>query len=135
MGNDAAVRRSLGGRRRTLAIVLSVVALSLGVITAHRARKRGSEQDPGRLGLLYEAVREFDARHEARAVELLDRRAAEVAPTSLDWMLRARIAEAQAKLAEALGFLRRIPDSDLIGAQARLKEGQVELARRHARAA
>ncbi len=45
----------------------------------------------------------------------------------LDWMLRARIAESQGRLVEALAHLKHIPDSDLISSQAWLKAGQIEL--------
>jgi tetratricopeptide (TPR) repeat protein len=122
-------------KRMTLAIMLSLIALSFGAMAARRAWRRDSGQDSARLGLLYEAWNEFNARHEAKAKELLDRRAAEVEPTPLDWMLRARIAEAQGQLEEALEHLKHIPDSDPIGAQTRLKAGQIELARRHSRGA
>ena len=59
---------------------------------------------------------------------LLDRRSSVVPPTPLDWMLRARIAESQGRPADALKFLKHIPDSDPVGSQAWLKAGQVELA-------
>src|SRR5262249_28645260 len=58
-----------------------------------------------------------------------------VAPTSLDWMLRARIAESQGRPAQALDYLKRIPDADSNSAAAWLKAGQIELARGHALAA
>ena len=60
---------------------------------------------------------------------------AEVEPTSLDWMLRARIAEAQGRLEEALHHLKHIAETDANSPQAWLKAGQIELALRHARAA
>jgi tetratricopeptide (TPR) repeat protein len=50
-------------------------------------------------------------------------------------MLRARIAESQGRLEQALGNLKHIPDSDAIGSQAWLKAGQIELARHDARGA
>ena len=104
MEHDARVRQSRKRKRWTLAIVLILAAVSLGAIAARRTWRRDAGQDPQRLGLLYEAWKAFDAKHQAAAIELLDRRAAEVAPSSLDWMLRGRIAEAQGSRA-ALGFL------------------------------
>src|SRR5690348_10233786 len=95
MERDGSAVRSR--KRWTLAIVLVLIAFSLGAIAARRTWLRGAGQDPQRLGLLYEAWKAFDAKHLAEAIELLDRRAAEVEPSSLDWMLRGRIAEAQGK--------------------------------------
>jgi tetratricopeptide (TPR) repeat protein len=85
--------------------------------------------------LLGSALTEFHAKHYDQATAILNRRAAEVAPTSLDWMLRARIAEAEGLLAEAIDDLKHIPDSDEISSQAWLKTGQIEVARNRARAA
>jgi predicted Zn-dependent protease len=85
--------------------------------------------------LLYAAWNEFSAKRYEKASQLLDRRAREVTPTSLDWMLRARIAESQGHLAAALDQLKHISDGDPIGAQAWLKAGQIELVRHRARAA
>jgi tetratricopeptide (TPR) repeat protein len=50
-------------------------------------------------------------------------------------MLRARIAESQGQPAKALDYLKQIPDSDPISAQAWLKTAQIELDLHHARAA
>ena len=61
----------------TLAIILSLLALSLGAIAARKAWRSDTGRDPARLELLYEAVKEYDARHEEKAIELLDHRAAE----------------------------------------------------------
>src|SRR3954454_2817366 len=108
MERDGSAARSR--KRWTLAILLVLIAFSLGAIAVGRTWRRDAGQDPQRLGLLYEAWKAFDAKHQAEAIELLDRRAAEVAPTSLDWMLRGRIAEAQGKPKDALGFLDHIPD-------------------------
>ena len=80
-------------------------------------------RDPMRLQLLYQAWSEFDSKRYDAATATLDRRQSEVASTPLDWMLRARIAESQGRLAEALDKLKRIPDSAVIGARARLKAG------------
>jgi tetratricopeptide (TPR) repeat protein len=88
-----------------------------------------------RLDELYQALSEFNANRLDKATMLLDRRAAAGIPTSLDWMLRARIAEAQGRLADALDALKKIPDKDPVGAQAWLKAGQIELATRQSKAA
>jgi tetratricopeptide (TPR) repeat protein len=125
------------GRWKRWVLVLAVIALGIGAVAARPLWRRtlSSRQDPSRLDLLYAAFNEFNARHFERASELLDRRAAEITPTALDWMLRARIAESQGRLADGLAHLKRIPDADPIGAQAWLKVGQIELKRHHARAA
>ena len=96
---------------------------------------RRSDSGPQRLDLLYAAWNEFNAKNYDQAVAILDRRAAKHEPTPLDWMLRARIAESQGRLVEALDHLKHIPGSDPISSQAALKEGQVELARHNARGA
>jgi tetratricopeptide (TPR) repeat protein len=85
--------------------------------------------------LLYQAWSEFDTKRYDAATVTLNRRSSAVATTPLDWMLRARIAEAQGRPAEALDWLKRIPDRDPIGARARLKAGQIEKERGHASAA
>jgi tetratricopeptide (TPR) repeat protein len=125
------------GRRKrwALAVFLVLIALALGVVAARKLWHPDSRQDPMRLGLLSEAWAEFTAKRYDRATAILNRRASEVAPTSLDWMLRARIAESEGRLADALDHLKQIPDSDPIGAQAWLMAGQIELARYHSRAA
>jgi tetratricopeptide (TPR) repeat protein len=118
-----------------LALVSLVIVVWVGAGLAPRLWSRGSVRDPQRLGLLQAAWNAFAAQRLDQARAILDRRAAAVAPTALDWMLRARIAEAQGRLAEALAALQRIPDLDPIAAQAWLKAGQIELARHQARAA
>jgi tetratricopeptide (TPR) repeat protein len=127
--------RSRNRRRWALAIVLFLVVLAAGTSAARWMRLRGPGRDPLRLELLYQAWSEFDAKRYDAATATLDRRQSEVASTPLDWMLRARIAESRGRLAEALNALKHIPDSDAIGAKARLKEGQIERARGHASAA
>ncbi len=121
--------------RWRLAALLGVVLLAVGAGVARWRWPRAPQKDPTRLALLGSALSEFHAKHYDRATAILNRRAAEVAPTSLDWMLRARIAEAQGLLAEAIDDLKHIPDSDEISSQAWLKAGQVEVARNRARAA
>ncbi len=114
--------------RWRLAALLGVVLLAVGAGVARWRWPRAPQKDPTRLALLGSALSEFHAKHYDRATAILNRRAAEVAPTSLDWMLRARIAEAQGLLAEAIDDLKHIPDSDEISSQAWLKAGQVEVA-------
>ena len=86
--------RSRNRQRWTLLLVVLVGSLAAGAMTVPRLRSRGSRQvAPGRLDLLYEAWNEFNAARFDRATEILDRRAAAGAPTALDWMLRASIAD------------------------------------------
>src|SRR5262245_34246320 len=110
-------------KRWALTVALVPVALVAGAVVVPRVWPRAPRRDAARLGLLHAAWSEFNAQRYDRASAILDRRAAEVAPTSLDWMLRARIAESQGRLAEALGHLEHIPETDSIGARARLKAG------------
>jgi tetratricopeptide (TPR) repeat protein len=119
----------------TLALGAIVAVLRIGAAGGRRWWARGDGRDPAHLPMLKAAWNEFAAQRYDRATDLLDRRAARVVPTPLDCMLRARIAEAQGKPAEAIACLARIPDSDPTAAQARLKTGQIELARHRARAA
>ncbi|MGO9923397.1 MAG: tetratricopeptide repeat protein [Isosphaeraceae bacterium] len=121
--------------RWRLAALLGVVLLAAGAGVVRWRWPRAPRKDPMRLALLGSALNEFHAKHYDRATAILNRRAAEVAPTSLDWMLRARIAEALGLLAEAIDDLKHIPDSDAISSQAWLKAGQIEVARNRARAA
>ncbi len=116
-------------------LVLLLVTLVASALAVPRLWVRSSKKAPRHLDLLYRALNEFNATNYDQASAILDRRAAEVAPTSLDWMLRARIAEAQSRPEQALDYLKHIPDSDSISAQAWLKAGQIELARGRARAA
>jgi len=88
-----------------------------------------------RLELLYAAWNEFNAKSYDAATATLDRRVAEVEPTSLDWMLRARIAQAQGRMVAALDDLKHIPDSDSISAKRWFLTGQLELALHHSKAA
>jgi len=122
-------------KRWVLAVVLFVIALVVGVVAAPRLSRSRSPEDSKHLALLQAAWKEFAARQYDRANALLDQRASKVAPTPLDWMLRARIAESLGRPAEALDHLKHIADSDAISAQAWLKAAQIELARGHARAA
>jgi tetratricopeptide (TPR) repeat protein len=135
MGSVRAQGRSGKRRRWPLILVLLLLALGGGAVAASRLWVRGAPQDRGRLNLIYDAWNEFNARRFDRATAILDRRTAMVEPIALDWMLRAQIAEAQGALEQALEHLKRIPDSDLIGARARLKAGQIEKARHNARGA
>jgi len=135
MGSGRDNRLSGKRKRWALALVLLLVAVVVGAVAAPRLWVRGSQKAPRHLELLYAALNEFNAKRYDQATAILDRRAAKVAPTSLDWMLRARIAESQGRPAEALDLLKHIPDSDSISAQAWLKAGQIELTQHRARAA
>jgi tetratricopeptide (TPR) repeat protein len=121
--------------RSALAILIVLALLAAAAGVAWWYWPRGPEKDPMRLALLESALSEFNAKHYDRATALLNLRAAQVAPTALDWMLRARIAEARGLLAEAIDDLQHIPDSDEISSQAWLKAGQIEVARSRTRAA
>jgi tetratricopeptide (TPR) repeat protein len=128
--------RRLGKKKRwAFWLVLGLVALGVGAVAAPRLWMLRSGKEPERLDLLLAAWNEFNANRFDQASALLDRRAAAAQPTPLDWMLRARIAESQGRLVDALSFLKHIPDSDPVGSQAWLKAGQVELARHNARGA
>jgi tetratricopeptide (TPR) repeat protein len=135
MGPGEGNPRLRNPKRWALGVVLFLVVMAAGTSAARRAWRRVPGQSPSRLQLLYQAWREFDSKRYDAATATLDRRQSEVAPTPLDWMLRARIAEARGRLAEALDWLKRIPDRDAIGARARLKAGQIEKALGHAAAA
>jgi tetratricopeptide (TPR) repeat protein len=112
-----------------------LVALAIGAVAAPRLWVRSTPKEHQRLDLLQAALKEFNDKNYDRATAILDRRAAEVVPTPLDWMLRTRIAESQGRLADALDLLKHIPDSDPISSQAWLKAGQIEFARHRARGA
>ncbi len=109
--------RSAKWKRWALALVLLLVALVASALAVPRLWVRSSKKAPQHLDLLYTALNEFNATNYEQASAILDRRAAEVAPTSLDWMLRARIAESQNRPEQALDYLKRIPDSDSISAK------------------
>jgi tetratricopeptide (TPR) repeat protein len=121
-------------KRWVAALCVLAIALLFGAVEARRRWSGLGSKDDAQLGLLLAAVTEFNAKEYDRATGILDERAAKTAPTPLDWMLRARIAEAQGKLDLALEHLKRIPDSDPTGAGAWLKAGQIELSRHHLRA-
>jgi tetratricopeptide (TPR) repeat protein len=135
MGSVRAPGRSAKRKRWGLALALLVAALGVGLAGSARLWVRGAPSGRQRLDLLLDAWNEFNAKRYDRAIAILDRRAAVVEPVPLDWMLRAQIAESQGGLKEALEYLKRIPDSDSIGARAWLKAGQIEKARHHARSA
>jgi tetratricopeptide (TPR) repeat protein len=92
-------------------------------------------RDRSRTDLLEAAWNEFAARRFDQARAILDRRAREAGATPLDWMLRARIADAQGRWDEAIEDLKHIDDRESVAAQAWLKTGQIEVARHRARAA
>jgi tetratricopeptide (TPR) repeat protein len=128
-------RRFGKGKRWAVLLVVLLVVLAVGAVSAPRLWVRSPPKEHRRLDLLHAALNEFNAKSYDQATALLDRRAAQVEPTSLDWMLRARIAEAQGRPIKALENLRHIPDSAPISSQAWLKAGQIELVRHNARGA
>ena len=111
-----------------------LIAILIGAAEARRRWSLARATDEAQLGLLMAAWTEFNAKQFDRATGILNQRAEKVTPTPLDWMLRARIANAQQKFDRALEHLKKIPDSDPTSAQAWLLAGQIELARRHLRA-
>jgi tetratricopeptide (TPR) repeat protein len=121
-------------KRWGVALGLLLIVLSIGALSLRRVWSRPRPTDEAQLGLLMAALNEFNAKQYDRATGILDQRAEKVAPTALDWMLRARIAEAQEKFDLALAHLKKIPDSDPTSAKAWLKAGQIELTRHHLRA-
>ena len=135
MGLGRGKWRPASWRRRTVVFVVVLAAIAASAALFAKRWVRGTGSSPHGLDLLYSALDEFNAKRYDHAIAILDRRAAEHEPTPLDWMLRARITESQGRLTEALDYLKHIPDSDPIAAQAWVKAGQVELARHHARAA
>lgn len=114
-------------RRLALAVGL-ILLLGLAAVVALRPRA-----DP--VGLLSRASQEYTRGRLDQADALLNERARLVTPVNLDWILRARIAEGRDRPEEALGFLKKIPDSDPFAPQRWLLEGQVELDRSRAQAA
>jgi tetratricopeptide (TPR) repeat protein len=122
-------------KRRALALGLLALVLVVAALASSPLWLRALGRDPARLDLLYDAWNEYNAKRYDRATQLLDRRATETAPTPLDWMLRAQIAESQGRLPEALAHLKKIPDTDRVSAQAWLRAGQIEMALSHAQAA
>ncbi len=127
--------RKRGLSKRVLIVGVIAIAIAIGAGAFYRFRARGARDEPKHLDLLYAAWNAFDSKQLDTATAILDRRAAVVSPTALDWMLRARIAEAQGRSEAALDHLKQIPDSDPVSAQRWLKTGQIELAMRHARRA
>ena len=135
MASDRGNRPSRKRKRWIAVLVALMIAVAVGAVAAPRLWVWSSPKGPQRLELLYEAWNEFNAKSYDRATAILDRRAAQVEPTPLDWMLRARIAESRGRLVEALDHLKHIPDSDPTSSQAWLKSGQIELARYNSRGA
>jgi tetratricopeptide (TPR) repeat protein len=123
------------GKLRWAAIALFLTVLTCAGVAVLRARRDGPGRDPKRFDLLYAAWSEYNAGRYDRASTVLDRRAAEVSPTALDWMLRARISESQGRPADAVDYLKKIGDHDAISAQAWLFLGQIEHSQHHAQAA
>jgi tetratricopeptide (TPR) repeat protein len=122
-------RRVAPRRRWPWALLALFVLLGLGG-TALLARPR---PDPMRLLLL--ATAEYEQGLVDRAESLLNERRGRAGPTALDWILRARIAEARVRPDDAVRHLDNVPDSDRLAGQARLLAGQIELDRDSARLA
>jgi hypothetical protein len=118
-----------------LAVGLLGALAMMGIVGTARLWRPNGRRPPQRLDLLYAAWNEFNAQRYDQASTILDRRAAATRPTALDWMLRARIAESQGHLPEALAHLKLVEDSDPIASQAWLKAGQIERSRHAARGA
>jgi tetratricopeptide (TPR) repeat protein len=121
-------------KRWGAALGLLVIAILIGAVEARRRWSLPRATDDAQLGLLMAAWTEFNANQFDRATGILNQRAEKVAPTPLDWILRARIANAQNDFDRALEHLKKIPDSDPTSAQAWLMAGQIELARHRLRA-
>jgi tetratricopeptide (TPR) repeat protein len=81
------------------------------------------------------AEADFRAGRWARAELGLQRLARARPPTPEDWMLRAQVAMARGRTADALNDLARVPDRHRLAAQARLAAGQLELRRDRLQAA
>ena len=135
MGSGTNTTRTSTRGWQSLGLALFAIALLIGGLIAARHWLKAPDKDPMRLVLLQAALSEFQAGRFSRADAILDERAAATSPTPLDWMLRARVAEAQGRAEDALRHLKKIPDSDQLSSQAWLKAGQIELARHHAQAA
>ena len=109
---------------RAFWIVLAVLVGSGLVLSA----QPWAESDPDKLWAQAEAELRND--RVAAAESAVHRLARMRAPTPQDQMLRAQVAVARKRPAEALEALAQIPDSDSLAPHARLLAGQVEL-RRH----
>ena len=134
MGSDTSRPGSARGRWAWVLVVLVVVVAAVGT-TAWWMWPRRPDRDPMRLGLLKEAIEEYNAGRYQNVDAILARRAADRATTSSDWMLRARMAETRGRLDDALGYLEHIRDTDPIAPQAWMRAGQIERARNRLRAA
>lgn len=125
----SAPRRSSTAR---WALVATVVLAAGAAMAVARLMARSGDL---KLEALYEAHRLFSAGRLDEALAILDRRAAGLVPTPLDWVLRADIAHAQGRFADAIEALEHVPDDDPVRPQTWLKIGQAEFGRHHAGAA
>jgi tetratricopeptide (TPR) repeat protein len=123
-------QKRAGGKRVRLVAVVGLVVL-LTIVVAGVVAWRS--EDPERVW--NEARRAFEARQFGATEALLKKLARLRSPTPLDWMLRAQVAVAHNQPEEALADLEHVPDSNGMGPQARLQEGQLELRRWRAAAA
>src|SRR4051812_5030915 len=110
-----------------------LVLLVAGVGSAGWAVRAWLTPDPETLARQAEA--ELEARRFDRAEAAVRRLGRLRPPTVEDWKLRARVATARGRLEDALAAWARVPDSHLAAAEARLRSGQIELRRYHARLA
>ena len=129
--------RTWSSRLRWWAAALSLLAVAaiVGIAMASRPRPGHSGRVTAQASHLQSAWVEFDAGRYDQAVAILDRRDAEGAATALDWVLRARIAQARKEPEKALNALRRVSGSDPYAPQAWLMAGQIERGRHRFRAA
>jgi tetratricopeptide (TPR) repeat protein len=97
------------------------------------AQNKGDSGDPDLIWR--EAQADFRAQRYDRAAAALGRLRRLRAPTALDWMLKAQLAMVGNRNDEALDYLARVADSEMMGPQARLLAGQLELRRNRVTAA
>ncbi len=113
--------RTERGREIWLGLLVMAGGLAAWVARAWPA------SNPDRLWQQAEA--DFQAGRHDRAKAALTRLARLRAPTSLDWMLRAKLAMVQGRTDDALAALAKILDGAPMAPQARLLAGQLELRR------
>lgn len=121
------------GRRRMLALAGLVLLAVASLAAAWLARPQADPRDPESLvrdGLI--ALREGKVAEARRIADILARRRAP-APGDRNFLAEVELAEGRPD--DAIATLRQVPDDDPQGAQARHREGQIELRRDRARLA